>query len=224
MRGNDGSVNLRGKRGFYLIAVLIISMVGMAMVGGMLYSFQTFTGGARVVFSDTAVNNILEDGVEKGRAILKARMNNTDPPPRWMDKDGLDADSPIPDVDTLLLDDGIVYEADLSGRDLAGKTGSVRVEIFDMQYDPAKNEVQITDQEELMRLPHSFMIKGSYEDWIQRNPKSEGGEVTGTSGASPVNAGAYLIRATLEIESGVDREVKTLETAVVQTNLLPPSS
>jgi hypothetical protein len=211
-----------GKSGFSLIAVLLIALVGMSLVGGMMYTLQSYAGKSSVVLSDTVLDNILEDGLERGRAALKARMMNEDPPPRWTDKPGLGVDSDIDSVETLLLEDGTVYTAT---QNLFGKTANIKVEIFDMQYDPApaKNAVKITDPEELKLIPHSLMLKGVVDDWDDENPELPGGGPLTSD--PPVNGGAYLIRATLEVlDSGNNREVKILEAAVVQTNLTPDES
>jgi flagellar basal body-associated protein FliL len=206
-----------GKSGFSLITVLMISLVGMFLVGGMMYTFQSFAGKSAVVLSDTVLNNILEDGVERGKAALKARMMNTDPPPRWTDKPGLGVSSDIDSVETLLLEDGTVYTAT---QNLFGKTANITVEIFDMQYDPEENAVNITDPEELKLIPHSLMLSASkdkdvYTDDIIWEP---GGHETTFIDVD--NGGAYLIRATLEVLDSGNREVKILEAAVVQTNLM----
>jgi hypothetical protein len=207
MRDNNYGSSGR-RRGFSLIAALLIAMVGMSLIGGVMYSLESFSGRSRVVLSDTVINNVLEDAIEKGKAALKARMDNEDPPPRWwMNKPSLDKDSSIPSVETLVLKDGTM----LLSPDLPGKTGNIKVEIFDMQYEPDK--IEIADAKKIELVPHSLKLK-------EPNPYINEEIDYVDEGAAPLNVGAYLIRATLEIEDGANTEVKILETAVVQANLI----
>jgi hypothetical protein len=214
---NDRDCSVRqyksGKaRGFSLVLVLIISVIGMALLGGIMYTFQSFAGASRATIANDLKYNILQDGVEKGKTELKARMNNINPPPRWMDKAGLNENSDIDSLSMLLLVDGVVLDQAVAMRDGGGR---IKVEIFDMQYDPApgKNDITITDDEELALLPPSVMIAGANAAWNNKMALDPGG-LTPFSGGAAGNSGVYLIRATLVRGS----EVKILESSIMQSN------
>jgi hypothetical protein len=200
-------LRLRKRSAFSLLAVLVIAMVGMAIVGAIMHTFQSSVGATHVVISKKLEYNLLQDGVEKGKSILKSRMNNTDPPPRGVNMDNIDS------LDDLLLEDGVVYTRNLGGSDLAGGTGRIVVQIFDMEYNPAN--VHITEPGEMEKLPPSILlgsVGGRYGD--------EEVDIRNPSGGGSSNSGAYLIRATLEInDAHGDKRIKVLDTSILQSNL-----
>ncbi|MDR3354323.1 MAG: hypothetical protein LBO21_04745 [Synergistaceae bacterium] len=204
----------RRKRGFSLVIVLGIAIAGMSLLGGMMYTIQSFSGAARVAVSDGVIYNILQDGVERGKARLKELMHNTNPPPLWTDKPGVNHDDPISSVEDLLLVSGNVPSPNLNPNEFGGKTGSVKVEIFDMQYDTTK--VTISNPEELAKLPPSYILSAG-GPLVTSGSSLDPGKSKGSGGGPPPQCGVYLIRATLEIDG---REEKVLETSVIQSNLL----
>jgi hypothetical protein len=203
---------LKKRRAFSLVAVLFISIVGMAFVGAIMYNFQSSSGSSRVSGGSKLEYNLLQDGVEKGKAILKDFMANEDPPPEGINVGDVD------ELADLLLDGigdhGVVYSRDLTGGDLAGRKGNIRVEIFDMDYNPVLNSA-ITPAE-IAKLPPSLTIGSGggtgYRSW---------GVGASSAGTSSPNSHAYLIRATLEVNDvrGVGKKIKVLDTSIVQSNL-----
>lgn len=199
---------IRGRRlGVSLIVVLLIAMAGMTMLGTIVYILNVSSGSSRVSSRQTEEYNILQKAVEQGKAILRDRMGNSDPPPRWTDKYGGEAD--ITDSDTLLIENGIVVSSNV--RVLGQGTAALEVRVFDMQYNPER--VRISDDHELSLLPPSITLEAPSEWWSPDvlEPGSENADSSGTAN----NAGVYLIRATLTFPDG---ETKTIDTAVVQSN------
>ena len=159
-----------GKRaGFSLIIVLIISLVGFAIVGVTLQLTVLSSGSGRVVSAAHTKYNILQDAVEEGKAALKEAMVGVDFPLTYDD-----TGEKITSADMLLVDydfdenepKGVVYNRGLNRGDLgrlgiAGNGGSLKVAVYDMQYDPKKIPKEVGDGEdeispgELNMLPPS---------------------------------------------------------------------
>lgn len=210
-------LNLRSEksgRGFSLIIVLIISVIGMSLLGATVYMLGAFSGYSRASISHNTEYNVMQQAIEQGRGMLRDRMNNTDPPPRWTDK--ANATPRIGSVDMLLIPDGRVIDRRLGAVELGGRPGRLVVRIFDMQYDPA-----LVDKDEAMiaELPGSFILSAQ-EEWVNEEtsaPIMEDVVFTGTAN----NAGVYLIRATLEFDvdgDGAVDTIKGIDSAVVQSN------
>jgi hypothetical protein len=206
------------KRAFSLIAVLILTFAGMALVGGIMYTFQSFAGASQVASAQNVQYNLLQDGIQKGRAILRARMSTLDPPPRWYEhKVGVDSSSSITSAEDLMLVSGEVYSKVLDPSDLAGvgKQGKIFVKIYDMNYEAGK--VTISDPAEISLLPPAINIDFDANDWNNRGDPLKPGEaaVTAGGGGGTVNFGIYLIRAYLEIDGA---ETQMLDNALLQAN------
>lgn len=197
----------KSSRGFSLVTVLIVCIVGIALLGGIFYMFGGFVPASGVAQAHNAEYNVLQQGVERGKAILRDRMDNLDPPPRWTDKPG--ATPTIDSVDMLLIPNGKVIDENVGRDRLLGKSGRLVVQIYDAQYDATL--INITDSDELAKLPPSLIIPAQ-ASWDPPNPLDPDKADT-TSGISG-NAGAYLIRATLDI----DGEVRVFDSAVIQSN------
>ncbi|MDR3254173.1 MAG: hypothetical protein LBT31_01225 [Synergistaceae bacterium] len=205
------------KRAFSLAAVLIIAFVGLALVGAIMSNFESFGGSMRASGVSKLDYNLLHDGVEKGKAILKEFMANEDPPPQGMHVNDVD------ELDDLLLDigdSGVVYKKDLSVGEMAGRAGAtagkIIVQIFDMQYNPVLNPSILP--EERAKLPPSVMLTGNTWEEVDRE-ETDATEPLRSGGST--NSGVYLIRATLEISDAHDnKKIKVLDTSIVQSNLI----
>ncbi|MDR1516192.1 MAG: hypothetical protein LBS45_10910 [Synergistaceae bacterium] len=85
------SVKARKRRAFSLIAVLIIALAGMALVGGILYTFEAFSGASRQTTSSSWEYNILQEAVEHGKAFVReqtlALIPDDDLPLTWKESD-----------------------------------------------------------------------------------------------------------------------------------------
>ena len=197
----------RCRRGFSLVTVLLVTIIGVALLGGIFFMLGTFAPASAVSVAQGAEYNVLQQGVERGKAILKERMDNEDPPPLWTDKP--DATATIDSVEMLLIPNGKVIDENVGKDKLSGRSGRLVVCIYDVQYDP--NLVNITDPNKLALLPPSLVIPAP-SIWRETKPldPDESAPPAGLSG----NAGAYLIRATLDIGG----EIKMFDSAVIQSN------
>lgn len=220
--------------GFSLVVVLIISLIGLAVVGLALQFAVTSSGSARTAAANAVKYNMLQHGVEEGKAKLKEKMTPAVPEdaPRFADYDLKDTANPnywITSLDQLLIDcdldddagtrNGIVRAENLTPSELGrlgifGNTGSggvFTVAIYDMQYEPGRIIPSSMTETEYGKLPPSIPIKSA-----GRRPSSPGDTDHNAEAftADPDDAGMYLVRATLVI----DDEESILDTAVLQAN------
>jgi hypothetical protein len=183
---------LRGrKRGFSLIAVMIIGLAGMSIAGIM---FQLMTSGSGA--SNTAITsgnryNLLTEAVEKKRSKLIEVVDvqdssdpDTKPPKRTPGN--------VNALDDLLIvahpKVEPIRETSLTAKQLAeyglkGGSGKLSVRVYDMQY--TSSEMLITDEKQKKLLPPSVVL--------------DTGGSPGSPGTPVDYAGAYLIRATLTV-------------------------
>jgi hypothetical protein len=228
--GAKRSAGPAGKRGFSLLVVLIIAIIGLAIVGATLQFTVSSSGAGRVASASSTKYNLLQDAVEKGKAALKAAMDNTASPPRYPQTPG----ALIKSTDDLLLPDtpnplgNAIYQefdkGELGRLGIAGNSGTLAVQIYDMQYDP-KNVAPVgagadnISPEQLNLIPPSITVTG------------EGGINPGMStlnanrqrlrrvGGTADNTGVYLVRATLRVNDATAAgKTWMLETAIIQSN------
>jgi hypothetical protein len=216
---------LNGKnRGFSLLVVLVISMIALALTGALL---QVSTNSAGVGRSNSAKDvkyNILQGGIEQGKAELGRIVKNADEIPKYTDKYGGAEPTEIASVATLLIEKGEVVtetwtKSRLGRLGIAGDSATFKVRIYDMQYKPelvpSVDSGKIT-LKEMGLLPPSMTVSGgvpSGSDGTVWDPDDDG-TIPGSGGGSSTNAGVYLIRASLEI-GGRDY---LLDSAVIQSN------
>jgi hypothetical protein len=201
-----------GRRGFSLIVVLVLSLIALAMLGGV-FHYATGSGGAgRITSSALGRYNLLQDSAETGKAELKKMMDNLDPPPRYS---GFRAEPPlaISQADDLLIDvnphslgKGVILREHTSA-------GVLEVKIYDMQYDAGSVSPSIAPAER-GKLPPAITLKGSDPWKLVGDIKDVVEEDTSGSGEGSTNTGAYLVRAVLTVG---DRE-SFLDTAIFQSN------
>ncbi|MDR1651649.1 MAG: hypothetical protein LBR87_07660 [Synergistaceae bacterium] len=231
----------RKKSGFSLIAVLIISLIGLAAVGAAL-QFANVSSGAGTMSSALSVKyNILQDAVEEGKARLKRSMDNLDPPHRYFDKASVPEDTVITQSDMLLLADEYTVPGEVSPRPLGyrevplgrgdltrlgipGDSGELVVRIYDMQYDPEKIAEVGTESgqiapAELALLPPSVSVLGADDFEIGITTDAPDYDRTIGHGLSANNTGVYLIRASLSVTgAGSEMRAWTLDTSIIQSN------
>ena len=233
----------RKRSGFSLIIVLIVSMIGLAIIGATLQFTVMSSGGGRIVAAGNTKYNFLQDAVEEGKAALKAAMDVSDPdfkvPRHYSEEDVEKPLETIGNVDELLikykfdtaLANGVVFARSLSRSDLGklGITGNgavLDVKIYDMQY-AASADVTIPAGE-LKLLPPSMLLYGSssgpppdpnLDDPFKPkgDPKTPQATESVESGAG--NAGVYLIRASLLIDG--QNSPTILDTALIQSRKDP---
>jgi type II secretory pathway pseudopilin PulG len=209
--------NLGRRRGFSLLIVLVIAIIGLAVVGVTVQMTTTSSGAGRMASATNVKYNFLQHAVEEGKAALKEKMDNEDDPPRFV---GYDTTPTITAADELLIDEdfgigedpGIVKnttltKAQLGRLGIAGDSGTLVVKIYDMGYDPKK--VSPGSDDELKKIPPSIII--AKDQW---NNRGEEGEILSESS---LNVGAYLVRASLRVG---DSET-VLDSAIMQANSKP---
>jgi hypothetical protein len=208
------------RRGFSLIAVLVISLAGMALLGGLFYTFQSMSGRTQDVMSQSTTYNTLQDGVEQGKAFLKDEMmKGTEA--LWWSKSGEKSKS-IKNVSDLLICSvsstgaktpigHVVKSADVK---VGADKGVLNVYIYDMQYEPDDIDPDIAPAARAELPPMMSVNSGGGGGSDMEGAEASDTDAGGDEGGGPsINAGAYVIRATLTRANG---EAKTIETAVVQ--------
>jgi hypothetical protein len=201
-----------GRRGFSLIIVLLISLVGLAVVGAVM-NIVTVNSGAGMTASRINRNyNLLVDEVEKERAWIIASLDNAQIPKRANP-------GSITTADDLLVEGGrrqrTLTPKEMGLYGVGGTTGTVTVEVFDMQYKPEDLPDAVkSNPAEVRRLPPAF----------QPGPSgAKDGKPADAGDADPVTAGgeAYLlIRASLETD-GAPSRASTVELALKGSKAKP---
>ena len=216
-------IKLFGKRhGFSLLLVLIISVLGMTMIAAAMQITVLSSGSGRVVSAGNEKYNTLQSAVQEGMAALhKAMVDNTDDGPIRCDGDTIET------VDCLLvahdfgagLELGIVCDRPLSGSDLgklriAGNSGTLRVAVYDMQYDPQKISPTLSGTPALLNmLPPSLILEGG-SGWGGRSVTTEAPDVDPNAHrTASSNDGVYLVRATLNVSG----RTWILDSAIIQS-------
>jgi type II secretory pathway pseudopilin PulG len=223
----------RRKKGFSLIAVMIISLVNLAIMGVALQFAVSSSGGGRVNSAMAVKYNLLHSALEEGKARLKESMDNeTLPIPRWYTgKEGIDENTPIEYADMLLLSGDLgertvtLWDADnkMERLGIFGEIGVLTVKIYDMQYKPESVAENVRD---LQLLPPSMLLtanrKKNPEKYTEVKAPGTGIDSERQISGPPDNMGAYLIRAALSVYSKDTDEnpihTWSLETSVIQAN------
>jgi len=213
------NIKLLGKRhGFSLFSVLIISVLGMTIIAAFLQMTVLSSGSGRVVSAGNEKYNILQSAVQEGVAALHKAMFSEDDPIRC------DGDT-IETIDCLLVAHdfgaglGIVCNKSLSGSDLgklriAGNSGTLKVAVYDMQYDPQKISPTLSGTPALLNmLPPSVILEGG-SGWGGRSVTTEAPDVDPNAHrTASSNAGVYLVRATLNVSG----RTWILDSAMIQS-------
>ena len=62
------------RRGFSLIVVLLVLLAGLSLLGGIVYMIDTSSGSSRFSVSQDMEYNVMQRGVEEGKAELRRRV------------------------------------------------------------------------------------------------------------------------------------------------------
>lgn len=221
----------KARAGFSLVSVLIISVVSMAIMGGIAYMFNSYAGSSRVTIAQGQAYNTLQEGIEQGKAVLREAMKKTNlektqdtnnlVPLDWnysrTDNDIIEdleelrvkigpASDDLIDKAVIKLDSGKDYQTVTVG----GEKYKYRVRIYDMRYAEASVDLGSVEREQLPpAMPFAAKTTGIF------NPNAAAADDDGTAEAgSGGNYGIYLVRATLTpMDAG---RVRLIETAVIQ--------
>jgi hypothetical protein len=201
------------RAGFSLILVLLISLCGAALLGGVMYMIEGFAGATRTTIRKEEIYIRMQDEVEKAKATLKLAMDTATTP---LQMTPIPIGTKINSLDDLIVQSGgspfgIVNDNITVG----GLSGTLSVRIYDMQY-PA-SQVNDSDEDLVASLPpcmESLVLTGSgvVSGPLDGGTSEIGGALPELSGGG--SAGAYLIRATVELSNG-SRD--TIETAIIQS-------
>ncbi|MDR3165500.1 MAG: hypothetical protein LBU13_07960 [Synergistaceae bacterium] len=181
------------RRGFSLIIVLLILLVGLGMTGVMLQIVSVSSGAGRTASAANKKYNLLVSGVENARSKLIERLDSDDPIP------GRRTAGMITSADMLLVmpeERRTLSRKELDFYGIAKGTGDLTVKIYDMQYAQADISPSM-EPAEIKQLPPAVRLIG-IGDASGGGPTGDD-DLTLGSGGIAVNAGAYLIRALLEI-------------------------
>jgi hypothetical protein len=216
---------MRGRKGFSLLIVLIIAMVGLAIAGATLQITVGGSGNSRVSSAKDAKYNLLQDGIERGKAAINKIMDNDDDPPRYFTGES-EPNVAITRVDQLLIKvdnpsipikGGVVVDETLNRQRLGrlgimGDSARLKVKIYDMQYS-AKNVAGMS-KEELKLIPPSMTVDASLGETVADGTASDLEDIPIPVAAPAKNVGTYLIRASLEI-GGTET---VMDSVVIQAN------
>lgn len=203
------------RTGFSLISVLMLTIMSFALVGGIAYIFNATSATSRAAAGRAEAYNILQDGVERGKAFLIEKMSDADRPLRW---NTAPSDQQIDELaDLLVRDDAGDVIGDLLGTpgqplSVGGSSYAFSVRIYDMQFTDADIAPGLgADALAALRmtLPQamSFSTASAQDDGNVLDPN--------TTLSASTNAGIYLIRASLTPDDAA-AETFTIETAVIQ--------
>ena len=201
---------MRGRRGFSLIIVLLVSLIGLAVVGAMMQIAMVNAGAGRTASTINRDYNLLVSEAEEARAWIIASLDNGKVPRR------ADIGAAITSADNLLVWNA--RRRDLSARDmglygLGGNSGTVTVKVYDMRYDA--DDVSLTEPVEINRLPPALIM--SVGDIPKNEVTKDENNLRDDSNSDDkkvpaAELGAYLIRASLEID---DVPAGTVDLAIV---------
>jgi hypothetical protein len=190
-----------------LISTLLVTIFGAAMLGGLLVMSEMFVTLSSAAMRSEEAYNILQEEVEKGKAILKQAMLSAAVPLRK--RSGV----VINTLDALLVYDGASPLCDISRNILvSGRNAEITVRIYDMEYEASDLPAQ-PDAALLASLPQSFTLTAQtgLDDGSALGVDSRNDAAASVTGSA--NAGAYAVRATITYADGISR---TIETAVLQ--------
>jgi hypothetical protein len=197
------------RRGFSLIIVLLISLVGLAVIGSVMNIATVNTGAGMTASTINRNYNLLTSEVENARAWIIASLDKGEVPER---KGATGVQTQITSADQLLVQGG-ESRRQLSAKEMGlygvgGTKGTVTVKVYDMQYFPDDvSDTLKSDPDEVKLLPPSsplFVEKVEKSDETQNEPQAAGETGKGLA----ANAGAYLIRASLEIDGAPSSTVE----------------
>jgi hypothetical protein len=188
-------IKARRRRAFSLIAVLVIALAGMALVGGILYAFNSFSGASRLVVSDSWEYNLLQEAAERGKAYVREKILAIDPDQTGINGHDMTWEEKVGGATKISKhSDLLIHEEALpTPAGARGVRGAMRLYIFDVDYDAEEDLAALFPEDEKALLPPAL-------------PSGIGIKDRGF--------GTYLIRAVFVDDTGVE---KSIETAIVQS-------
>jgi hypothetical protein len=158
IEGMKRSKNLKGRRrqAFSLIAVLIIAIAGLALVGGILYTFQAFSGASRQAMSASREYNLLQEAVEQGKALVRERMLARNPDEGPLMRKSHPA--PITTLEDLLIQEPQEFPIDKNGL-----KGTLKLYIYAMDYT-SDDVAGLSDSEKALLPPSLILLPDGGED------------------------------------------------------------
>jgi hypothetical protein len=196
-------------KGFSLIVVLIIALIGMAFIGVVLSTFELFSSASRNEWRAEDVYNELSREVEKAKATLKQEMIASTEPFK-MDT----SIATITSLDQLIIVHPATGEHVGERNDVpvsvGGKRALIQVRLYTMEYD-----LNIVPDTILKELPPVMRLKAQGAGGSS-GPKGEDSGPPGPRGTSThaSNSGIYLIKATMNILD--TNETFSIETSITQ--------
>ena len=202
-------MRLKSRKGFSLILVLLVSLCGMFIIGGVLSMFGIFAGAARRSVSSDMVYSFLEEEVEKAKGALKMEMGGR----KLALRRQLNGSRPasLQDLEVLRDDGSPFWRVDDNSVRVAGKNGTLTVRVYDMQYDPA--DITSIRAEDRPLLPPAITGMNASAGGGDPDAEWEPGKTSSALPGDPLNTGVYLIRASIQMSHEAARSV---EAAVTQ--------
>lgn len=197
------------RKGFSLIGVLIVSLCGVLIMGGVMGMHETFSGASRRSIRSDDVYNVLEREVERAKGSLKMAMILRKKAFRCADPEtvtGLESLLALRPTD----EGGGAFYDSVSSVKVGGKTGTLRVAIYDMLYEPdALDAIPDAERYEMPLAVTAINSTGGPGDDAPTDPDSSmnGGGGPGGDPSSLESVGVYLIRASLTLPSESDRRI-----------------
>lgn len=203
------------RRGFSLIAVLIVTLCSMLMLGAVMGMSAVFSGASRTTMASDTVYNTLEREVERAKGALKMEMVQRKTPLRRADPDG-DIDR-LSDLRVTL--NGSTFWTVNENVTVGSRSGRLNVEIYDMLYDTAKITAGIPSGERVDLPPAVLELNASGP--ANGAPSAPGAPVPGggNGGNTPTSAGVYLIRASIKWDDAAAGESdRRIDVALTQNS------
>jgi hypothetical protein len=219
----------RRNHGFTLLMVLFLSIVALAFVGITLQIASLTGSGGRVTGASELKYNYLQYAAEVGKAMLKEATDNSKPVPRYFHKPGVSESTSITSVDILLVGvpGGGYLEREIKLKDkeirrlnLSGGRVTLKVKVYDMQYNPENISSGLRNTKDFELLPPSIRTASWRGGSQQVNTENPDHKPSSGSSSQEANAGVYLIRASLVLSGVRGGNVTFLDEAIIQSNRL----
>ncbi len=195
MKPNKGAT--KAKRAFTLPMVMLILFIATGLISALMVIYENYRGRSTSTLTQQAEYNILQDAVERGRALIRSED--------------------YPEVTPSSKD--ITQASDLMIRDfdysvtIADKTVHVFVEIYDSKMEGNSSRLNTIKNDPVERLKMPTLLIPQMSD--MQDAGGSDGDVTNSGNIPPITAavgvGVYTIRARVE-PSSRNRSLEMLTT------------
>ncbi len=195
MKPNKGAT--KAKRAFTLPMVMLILFIATGLISALMVIYENYRGRSTSTLTQQAEYNILQDAVERGRALIRSED--------------------YPEVTPSSKD--ITQASDLMIRDfdysvtIADKTVHVFVEIYDSKMEGNSSRLNTIKNDPVERLKMPTLLIPQMSD--MQDEGGSDGDVTNSGNIPPITAavgvGVYTIRARVE-PSSRNRSLEMLTT------------